>query len=238
MPYRSAARNKKYSARRKFKRGAKKSAKRSLVSFPIYNAPKMRRVRHKYVDRIKLDPDGTGIVLGKYKANGMFAVDTVTNHSPMGFDQMAGLFQTYYIENSTCTVQFQGSGVTGTNNSANIVAIYVSTTVPGPGNSVVQLVEQSKVRYRVLQSSVNNSITTLTERYNPHTIFGIKDTADSDDLNIAGDDDPVTVCYFFIVADSLFSADDSYPAYALVTIYFDAVWNNPQLIAQSDGTPP
>lgn len=156
-------RRKRRRTRKKTFRRRRRRRRRRKMTFSKRIQPRFQRRKLIYVDNI-LSPDpGVGSAVSHvYRLNSLFDPDfTGAGHQPMGFDQMASLYNTYRVYSVSFRVTFRN-----TNANRAIVGLMVSQDSFLP-ISVNQNQELPRNRWRVLdaQDATGNSKNETTINY-------------------------------------------------------------------------
>jgi len=215
---------------KRYKRSAKSSLKvTSLGQGFVSGMPKMRRVHQRYAETVSVT--STVGVLGTYqfRANSPYDPNySGAGHQPMGFDQMAALYNHYVVLKSKIRVNIVDAG-SGTP-LASVWGIHLSDGTPVAYTDESGFIEANKGPHqvRMLRSGGTGG---LYKDFNAITFFDIKQPTDNDQIGAEVSTNPAEQALFQIWYRTL---DGSTCTAALqVTIDYWIEFREPQDLAQS-----
>lgn len=209
------------------------------LGFRLFNTPSIRKISHKMVSRFTMDPSVTPLLSQTWRANDINNPhDGNPGDRPMGYDQLAALYQNWYVDSATVTVEVvSAAGVA--DSSVPGVVLLVSNADPSPdlAGGILALMSQGRTKYKLLQQSVNGNTFRLTEHFDPRKTFGVKDPADNDEQigNTIVPGSPEVLAYFHVVYGALDDGAFLGPVWGTITIIYNVVWNTVREIEFSAG---
>lgn len=220
---------------RKYKRKTRprRRKRRNNQVSGTFNTPLPQKLlsKHRYSTTIQLDPGAAGILASHvFSANGLYDPDiTGTGHQPMGFDQLAVLYDHYTVIGAKITVK-------GTNADTiyqQIVGINTldDTTDPASGD-INTMIEQGKTKYVVFGDAASTHSKTITAKVAPKKFFGKSNMMDNAQLKGNAAANPTEQVYFHVVAAPI-QGVNSVPIQLHVLIEYVAVWTEPKALASS-----
>jgi len=184
--------------------------------------PRKIRTIHKYVERVNRTT-GTTADLYFFTCNGMYDPNiTGTGHQPLYFDQMSAIYNHYTVFKSTCTFELVNS----------TVSLLVSHTIEDDttGATDFQAAEMSTSRVVTHLATATKS-TKLTRSWVAKQVFG-GDIYDNIELSGSPASNPTDMQYF-VLSPMAMDGVSTYTYSFLVTIVYEAVWDELKTIAAS-----
>lgn len=195
---------------------------RNHMNFPL---GLQRKVEHRYAQfTVSLNPGTGGTAAGyTFSANGMYDPNiSGTGHQPMGFDQMAALYDDYIVIHSQIRAFFHNNSQT----NGCVVGIVVSDE-SSVGGDPETIVERGHTVYRAMgPSGGTQDVTELQAKVAPHKWFGINNPMDYGNLYGTTSANPTDQVYFIIWAAPLAGIDLA-ALDCTVVIDYVAIWTNP-----------
>lgn len=154
-------------------------------------------MKHKYSSLITLDAAAGLVANHVYSANGMFDPNiSGAGHQPLGYDQMATLFQDYTVIGVKFTAKFTNYG--GASNGTlhtYVVGIYPSIDNGGSTNPHVCLESRGAVWTTIRDTSPS---ATLVKKLSPATYLGFKKSDAMAEVDLKGGtgNNPLKEVYF------------------------------------------
>lgn len=147
------------STRRKTRRFGRRKAintnKLTIRAFPGVTWPSMLKCKLQYVDYVGLT---SGITLSyqMYRGNSLFDPDfTGIGHQPRGFDQLATLYERYYVGASKIVIRT----IVNTSNANAILAVRAFNSLNVPTETVIdQVMEARGCTYMFIQQQSNSRV--------------------------------------------------------------------------------
>lgn len=220
--------------------GRKSKSRRSKKyrKYPMYKSagnfntplPQSQRAVHRYSAYFNLDP-GSGGTLAKYvfSANGMYDPDiTGTGHQPMGFDQLAILYNHYCVVGSKITAKVFNYDTGQT----QIAGVTLLDTASGFTGDVHQYIEQGHSKYVILGRQNADLSKSVSKTFSAKKFFHKSKPMDEDDLAGTALANPAEEAFYHLVAAPI-GAVDTAPVQVLVLIEYTAIWTEPKTLAQS-----
>lgn len=197
-----------------------------------FNTPLKQSMKatHRYSTTISIDPSAAGL-LSKYifSANGMYDPDlTSTGHQPMGFDQLALMYNHYTVVGSKITIKFINSDT----NYVQLFGVSVLADSTGFTGDPHQYIEQGQSTYKICGKAGSDRSQTLTKTFSTKKFFKKSNVLDEDDLKGSSANNPTEMAFYHIVAAPLESVDAA-PVLAIVLLEYTSVWHEPRTLAQS-----
>lgn len=221
-----ASKRSKFTAPRRMRRlPATPSIPRGIRSYTT-GFPQQMSFNHKYCDTLKINTGGAGGITGSYTyaANGMFKPDqSAAGHQPSYFDTISPLYTQFVVVASRIVVDFAQTSAT----SPVQVGIYLDSDNGFAAGTVPVAMEQGSSSSLVNMNS--NGITRVSKSFSSKSYFGTKGLGDPSLLGTASAN-PTDLACFQIFVGSLDVAAAAQPVLASVTIYFDAIWTQPNEI--------
>lgn len=179
--------------------------------------PKELRVRHRYVQHLTLSSVGGALTSNSFSCNGMFDPDmSGAGTQPLYFDQVASIYNHYTVLNSKITVEFAPF----TNNTTgNIGGVFINDDATVSPADAATLCQQNSSSYGLMQ--------TFTHPYKKVRKWSAKENFGSalGDPNLQGSAsaNPTEQQAFTVFWQNISAATNA-TAYCLVTIEYDAIW--------------
>lgn len=176
------------------RRRSTKPGTRNRVRFRQFN-PSCRFMKLRYCDTITLDAGAGTLASHKFRANSLFDPDfTGTGHQPMGFDQMALLYNHYAVLGSKITCNFTASGTSATTAQSHVgVRLDDSTTAPTVANTER---ERSRGSTRLLRGVWGGKGTTISKNFSAYKFFCRKDRDLPENLTANVAANPSEIAFF------------------------------------------
>lgn len=184
---------------------------------------------HTYVTYVDVDPGAAG-VLGKhvFSANGMYDPDiTGVGTQPLGFDQLATLYNKYTVVGSKIEVTMYNTDAT----YIQVCGVSVLGDTTGFTGAWTQYAEQARSNYKVMGDNLAERPYTLSGKLSTKAYFGKSPMAEDD---LAGTilTNPQDQAYFHVWAGPLQGVDTG-PVRCVIKITYSAVWHEPAQLASS-----
>lgn len=231
MPKKYARKNqrKMVSRRRKF---ARKRAKKYVLPQGLTSSRFVQK--HRYVDRISLDPGVATSAYHTFKATGMYDPDyTGTGHQPLLFDTMTNLYNHFTVIGSIIKCTF-ASGTEILNAGVSIVGIELNGgTTPSVATDFITSLEQKRDTSAVLGGGASGkAVIVLRKGFSAKRFFS-QNVLNEDDNAGTASSDPTENAYFHVHASGINATVNPTSLSVLVEIEYTAVWHEPKLIAGS-----
>ncbi len=164
-----------------------------------------------------------------FSANGMFDPDvTGVGQQPIGFDQLASMFDHYTVIYSTIRVLFNSTDTT----DEQIVGIQL-TDSPGSVSSAVRIIENGSGPSQLMQQRFTSGGTkTLTSAANISTFLGRPSIMSEDDLRGSSSANPAEQAYFRLWNAGTNTAGTP-TCDCTVIIDYTVVWSEPTILLRS-----
>lgn len=198
----------------------------------IYRAPKNKfllgnsvRTTLKYIEAISLNPGVAGVpATYVFSANGAYDPNiTGVGHQPRGFDQLAALYDHYYVMNATIKITWTSLRASSTENFVVGVQLQDDAT---PEADMIQAMEGRHTDYTCIQSSGDIKKTSL--KFNAQSFFSINDRLTYGDRTQNPGDQAYFVC--FVQPPT---ALDQNAVEGIVEIQYDIKFTEPNNVAAS-----
>jgi len=148
---------------------------RELARLPDNAIPLSRTVKLRYVSWVPLNGGASGASVSyEFRANDVYDPDlTGSGHQPMGFDQMAALYDHFTVLGSTCKVSF-APFATGTNAIPPMIGLRLAdTSGTTSSRQIEELVEQGVNDQYMQVGAATNQLT----MWKSNRLFGVFDAA-------------------------------------------------------------
>lgn len=225
---RAPRRRRKFVRRYAQRRRARAVFNGAAVSLPFGNR---KKAYHRYVEMfLDLNPGAAGVpATYVFSANGMYDPNiTGTGHQPLGFDQLAAIFDKYTVIGSKIKVSF----INFEGTYENMVSLYVSDD-PVPSTSMQQMIEDGACKYTTLTPTTGSrTYATLTHQASIKKLSAVKNIMDSADLFGYSGANPVNQWYWILCAQPNHTTDTANVRIA-VQIDYIAIWTDPKRVGQS-----
>ncbi len=231
MPFRKRYRPRRRRGRKRRRRTVRKRRRRKM-RFSKTVAPYLKRVKMIYVQRVSLDPTAGLLAVNVFRANSLFDPDfSGVGHQPMGFDDMAYLYEKYRVFSVSMKVTFTNADTTYYAVSGIHNGVHEETPVPDP----LDMREQNRTRWRQLApthaSVQGNESATVTYSCKPwkslHTAYKDKNYASF----VTGN--PAEVCYIYVFLGPLNSIDNLAAGWATVRMTYFGEFFQPKFLTGS-----
>lgn len=234
MPYKRKATKQ---LRRKVRTKRRKLAGRRPAYQPILRVPfgKSKRVAHRYCELERtLNPGAGGLnTTYVYSANGLYDPNiSGAGHQPLGFDQMASMYDQYTVIGAKIHVVFQSK------DTNNFQVCGISVNDDGALNTDLQnLIENGTMKYVMVPPKGAGGdgygrTYSLTYNVNPNKFLGYPKPMSEDGLRGNNASNPDKGCFFHIHCGSTDGTDTSGIDF-MVVIDYQVVWTEPKDLAQS-----
>lgn len=190
---------------------------------------------HKYRDVFALNPGAVGTIASKaWTANGLFDPEVaVGGHQPMGFDEMAALYNHYTVVG--CTMQLTMVNQAGANLTL-AVNVFPSSSAPANMQDMVELPGTS---WTVVQtdnaSGAGKSMGKLRKKCNLSKYFSKtrSQLINSSLYRGSATANPTEQAYFIISANSFNQSEDPGSFSIQVVLTYETIWTEPVRITGS-----
>jgi len=199
---------------------------RTALQTPFYG---VKKVVHKYASvNNGIDPGLAAPGAYIFRANSLFDPDfTGTGAQPLGFDQMAAMYNRYTVTNAQIRVVFS-------NPSTNDFRIVVGVALAR--NATLQSRTQymeSHCSWDVLPSgSVSGDTKTVYLDVDIAKFFGVRNILDERDMSGTTTTNPLNVCYFHVWAADTGGGNPG-GIQSTVEIAYTTMWKEPALLPSS-----
>lgn len=184
--------------------------------------PKQLRMKHRYVEILNVGSTLGALVTHNFRANGMFDPNqTGTGHQPMYYDQMTAIYNHWTVVKSKISIQLFDNTNGLTAYVASTFGCYIeddTTITPG---SINAMCEQSTAVWRM--TSNQGQPLRISKKWDAVQAFGPNPQA-NDDLQGTATADPTEQQHFLFFYQPIAIGVSTTFAYALVTIEYDAIW--------------
>lgn len=209
------------------KRAIKKFRRRLQLNptagLSLSGGPLRRRVRtiHQYSTFISLDQQA-GMATHYFSANGMYDPDiTGTGHQPMGFDEMAEMYDHYVVIASQITVRGRPKDI--------IATLRITDAASAPADST-DLLEHRTTHDKLL--GYDDKIVRLSKRVCPQKFLGSRKQMMDDIYKGTASANPAEQCYYEVGAVSAYGASLE-ASYFRIDITYVAIWIEPKKLVGS-----
>lgn len=222
--------------------GKKKNGKRSYIRrrrrLPLVagvgfasGLPQSRRVSLRYCSNAVITSTSGTLGSHYFRATSLFDPDqTGTGHQPMGFDQMAALYNHYLVLGSKITIRAMPDQ-NGDINSA-VFGVYVSDDTSTPYTDYTGFIEAKRGVYKCIANQRNQI--SLKYGFSTKKFFNISDVKDNrSTLGASIGSNPSEEAYFILYYQNLESPGETSEHNFLITIDFIAEFSEPKDLTQS-----
>lgn len=165
-----------YRRRRTFKRRRRTYKRRSVIPRAPSGMHANRPVRMRYCKDGFLASTAGALNHIVFSMNDIFDPEyAVGGHQPMGFDQMAGLYNRYIVLGSKLTVTFYDNA--SSHQAPAVVGACMSDDATPPYSTLTSYIEAKRGQYRTVTGGARVPIR-LKCMYSPRKFWGIKDIED------------------------------------------------------------
>lgn len=198
----------------------------------IYRAPKNKfllgnsvRTTLKYIEVVSLNPGVAGVpATYVFSANGAYDPNwTGVGHQPRGFDQLAALYDHYYVMNSTIKVTYTSRYSSSTESFVCGVQLQDDS---GSEADMIRSMEGRNTKYCAIQSSGDSKIVSL--KFNAQSFFSINDRLTYGDKT----SNPSDQAFYIVFVQPPFAADQN-AVECIVEIQYDIKFTEPNNVASS-----
>lgn len=215
--------------KRKFFR-ARKYRRRAGIPFGTPDQ-KYKVVRLRYCDLLTLDVAAAGgIVSDLFRANGPYdPYQPVGGHQPMGWDQMAAIYNHYVVLGAKIKCVFTPR--TSDTGAAVIAGIDVVDDATFTTATRTTLLEQKKARYLAANTSNSTRPVVITKKFSTKKFFNIKDVKDNvTRLGAPTSNLPTEEAFFriFMMSADATAAHDPNPYDVFVTLDYIILFGEPR----------
>lgn len=228
-----------YKRRYKPKRKPKRRMRRKYPNYapgPGQPFPNRYKANFRYVENVSLDPTAGSMAYNTWSANSLYDPNTTgAGHQPMGFDQIAPLYNRYIVTGCKLTATFESRS--GSSNATAMCGITTHETsgFSGASSPVSLLIEQAKTNYTYLGvSNSGASVRTLTRRISMRKEFAVKDLfGNLEEYGALTSGSPTNGSFVTTWAVSPNGTDDPVAVNVLVKIEYTGYFFEPKLLGQS-----
>ncbi len=186
----------------------------------------------KYIDYTYINPGLGSVGYAVFRANSLYDPDfTGVGHQPLGFDQLAVLYNHYVVNSARIKVQVH-SAAGATHPTA--FGILLNDDNTPPGSNWTTLAESHNGVYKVIgQGTTTGTLPSLTLDYSCRKFFGVKDPTDSAQVS-AVTTNPTDGAYFIVwLADTPQGTVDLPAVDLVVEIDYNCVFTEQQPVDRS-----
>lgn len=232
-----------YTKKRTFRKRKRTTRFRRKRTSTNYNPTSARPFADKYKFNMRycmsgsLDASNTNFARHTFCVNSLHDPDaTGTGHQPMGYDQLAAIYNRYLVTGAKIRVTFESRSDAA--NSTAIVGLTShenQTFYPSTLAEVHKLIEQGKTAYKYLGTSTGSrSLCTLTRKVSMRKEFAVKDLIGNiEEYGGLVGADPNNGQYVSMWAASPDGTDNPAAVNCLVVIDFTGYMIEPKLLGQS-----
>lgn len=225
MPYKGKSKRP-YKPRRRTRR------KKAVNKISRGTFPATYIARHTYVDRITLTQSINDVMVDHlFRSNSLYDPDyTGTGHQPLGFDEMAVIYDHYEVLGAKITVDFTPQSTTEL--KSNIVVGIATTDTLGPlaSGNLNKLLENGHRCYK--QLSDIRDWGRLSCGYSQRKTFG-KHARGTDNQKGTNATNPAEGTYFGVFAQATDASTIADPVSCLVKIEYFTKWTERKIMSQS-----
>jgi len=188
--------------------------------------------------KVKKNNGEVGEVPGNIKApkktrecgNGPFKpVVSSTTHQPMGWDQMAALYNSYYCVSSSIKVTWAAGGATAASSYVGVIPV-LDGTIPG---AYTNLIEMPQCHYKSLGTeSGGRPIAVTTHAASTKKMFHVKYVQDADECVSLVTANPTLLWYWLIFSKANGTTDPD-AMVQQIEIEYNCVFISPKTLQQS-----
>lgn len=225
-----------YRSNMKYNRKKRRYTRRKRVTnYSKENArpfPDSYKANLRYCVETQLDAAVGSFASATVYANSLFAPTSVTgSHQPMGFDELAFLYNRYLITGAKVTVTFTGDVSTG---ESQYVGLTIHNTAAFPGGTISTLVEQGKTVYRVLGPTDGDQNTViLTKAISMRKEFQVTDLSGNiDEYGALVTASPINGMFCSLWSTGM-ANEDPVECNALIKVEFTGYFTEPKLLSSS-----
>ncbi len=220
--------------RKKSKREYKRKPRRRYKASPTLGLMSNKFVqRHRYVERININPVSGGVGTYTFGANCMYDPDiTSTGHQPMLFDNLMSIYHHCTVIGSKIKATFM-SGSDTTYAGCGIGGIELSGQ-PGAISDFNQLLEQAKrVKHGTFGSATSGTNRLIVTQGFSSKKFFTQNSLDEDDLANTASANPAERAYFHVFVAPTGTDVDVPSTDVIIEIDYVCVWHEPKTIEGS-----
>lgn len=192
------------------------------------NIPRLQKFR--YVQNFEINPGAGTIAVHNWSANDLNQPNkTTSGHRPMRFDAIKTFYNHYVVIGSKITVTKVSTGAGA--QTTIVWGIFMNDSVISP-TSFSQMVEQGRSRYRVTNTSNNQTGQSLSKGYSAKKFFNVTNISDNfDRLGADVASSPSEGAIFSVWAQALDLSTDLPAEQYLCVIDYIAMFSEPKDIA-------
>lgn len=226
MSKRKRTSGKKRSRKRRRRHRRKFVSMRAPSGLPITNI-----VKQRYCQHIQLLGQGlSNIQYHSFRPNSVYDPDhSGVGGQPMGFDEMAGLYNNYRVLGSKITVKWAGYNAGG--GEDYVVGCFLDDNAAINYTTWEGVREARKGSSRLITHQ-RNAVTT-SAKYSAKKFWSVKDVKDNENLGAAVGANPSADCYFLVWFQRLDKAVSSATINCMVQIDYIVQYFEPKEIARS-----
>lgn len=229
MPRRKTAKPKRFKRKRTYKK------RRYGMFVPQAHLPlgQSQLVRHRYLENLGLNTNSGVATTYTFLLNSAYDPNhTGTGHQPLGYDQMAAIFQKYTVVGARVNVRVW-------NRDADEYvgfAIYFSEHASPLSSGIQGLLEQGALKYVILPPSTTGGggrSHTFSAKVSMKKFFKVSNIMDSDDCRGTSTSNSVRPCFMHLIMWQPDGGLSNATGSAYVMIDQATVWSGPNTLGQS-----
>lgn len=229
MPRKRTGKKKTNGKRRNYRRRGTRASRVNLMGYAS-GMPMVRRTKHRYVANISITSSTGLLSFNLFRANSLFDPEyTNIGHQPMGFDQMAALYNHYCVIGSRITLKAMPNQATDVNTA--VFGVYISDDTTIPYTNYSGFMEAKRGTYKTLVNQRNQ--VSLSTNFSTKKFFNASDVKDIEYLWGTPGTNPAEEAYFCIWYQNLENPGETSTHNFLVTVDYIAEWKEPKDLAQS-----
>lgn len=215
---------------------AKKRVYKSVRRLPMFT-PKShipfgqsQKVKHRYLENYQLQTSVGAPAVYTFAVNSLYDPNyTGTGHQPMGFDQMAAIFQSYTVVGVNASIKVWNRDADEFIGFAIYFSEFATISIGIQG-----LLEQGALKYHVLPpAGINPAVRTLKAGISVKKFFKVNNIMDDDLCRGTTTSSPSRLLYMHVIMWQPDGGSTSAGGSFYLTLDQLAIWHRPNTMAQS-----
>ncbi len=197
--------------------------------------PNKKRVQHRYVETVTIDPAATGILAkNTWGANTMYDINiTGAGHQPLLFDDMMTYYQAATVIGAKITAWFQPTATT-TATVPYAVGIWLDQdgTQAFP-TTFEHLREMGPTKMKTITFGTGRNAAVVTNTFSTKKSKSVTNSLDEPALANTSSANPTNKAQFHVFCGPIDGSTDMGPVQVTVQIDQVAIWTKPKIVALS-----
>lgn len=183
-------------------------------------------LRYADIQRLSATVGAANTVFVRFNANGMYDPDVALGgHQPRGFDQLAALYDEYFVRR--CTIEVTFTTVGATTEWLPFISIRPSSSETPNGRNILEGPDRVIAKTTIKDENNHKSSTYLTISVDPSKWLGNKGE-DNEDARANVVSNPNDQCVFYVGVINTATGSGTATIDCVINLTYDAVFMNPK----------